>query len=143
MYSPKLPELCSGQIERPLTSDVAAIWSDGRQHGQPRLLCAANMSQKHGWALLALGTALVHCGGIAATTTDSGHAAHDDGGSTASGSGGNAGGGGCPADALEAGCAGEAGDSALEPYARLRTACRLSPQVNRRGPPVAISFCIQ
>jgi hypothetical protein len=99
------------------------------------------MAHKAGWVLLVLGVALVHCGGISVTPIDSSNAAQDDGGSSAATGGANTESGGCAADTLEAGCGGEAGDNPLEPYARLRTACG-PVNVNRRGDPVAVTFCI-
>jgi hypothetical protein len=100
------------------------------------------MAHKAGWGLLALGIALVHCGGISVTPIDSDNATQENGGSSATTSAGSAETGGCMADALEAGCGGEAGEKPLEPYARLRTACG-QVNVNRRGNPVAVTFCIQ
>jgi len=95
--------------------------------------------------LLALSVVLVHCGGIAVTPTDSDNAHSDDGGSTATATGGNAGSkaenGDCVADTFDGGCGGAAG-APLDPYARLRTACG-DVNVNRRGNPAPIAFCIR
>ena len=53
----------------------------------------------------------------------------------------------CLGGAPDGGCGGEgdgdAGERALDPYARLRTACSLSARVNRRGAPVSIDYCIR
>lgn len=45
----------------------------------------------------------------------------------------------CAGGAAEGGCGGDA----LEPYARLHTACNLNVRVNRRGAPVCIDLHIQ
>jgi hypothetical protein len=45
----------------------------------------------------------------------------------------------CAGAAGAGGCDGVGGERALEPYARLRTACGLNVHVNRRGAPICIS----
>lgn len=99
------------------------------------------MSNKTGWLLVvATALAFVHCGGR--STSD--RAAPDGGDVPAAGSAGNAGLGACDdAGAAEGGCASAAGASALEQYARLRTACGLGVSVNGHGHPVAICYQIK
>ena len=65
-------------------------------------------------------------------------------------SAGSASGGNANADAVECSSGGSAdggcnqgGDSQLEAYARLRTACSLNVKVNRRGSPVSIDCHIR
>ena len=48
----------------------------------------------------------------------------------------------CGGAAPEGGC-NTAGQPALEPYARLHTACKLSVRINRRGAPVCIDTHIR
>ena len=78
--------------------------------------------------------ALLNCGG--ASTSNSPDVT--DGGASVGGASSD--GMECAGAAAEGGCGGE---SALEPYARLHTACKLTVRVNRRGAPVCIDSHIQ
>jgi len=102
--------------------------------------CGSMVGSRFGrglWALLLL--ALMSCGGRA--TSDPAQTP-----ALPAGTGGATG-----ADATintcggvaDGGCAGEGGERPLEPYARLRPACSLSVQINRRGTPVSIDCHIQ
>jgi len=49
----------------------------------------------------------------------------------------------CPPAVTDGGCGGEAGDRALEPYARLRASCSRRTAVDRESAPVSIDCEIQ
>ena len=94
-----------------------------------------------GW-VVALGLAIVHCGGKSITAIDSDDSTPS-GGSAASaaGNGGATSATECDdAGFVEGGCGGEAGDDPVQSYAALRTGCPQNAIVNRNGKPVAICF---
>ena len=98
------------------------------------------MARKIEGLLVALGFALVRCGGQAVTD----RAAPDGSATTPADSGGSADADVCDdagASQAEAGCGGAGGEQTLTADGRLRSACNLN--VNRRGPPVAICFHIK
>ena len=91
---------------------------------------------------LSVGLACLQCGGRAVTDLP----LPDGGEVSAAGTGGTANDEACDdAGASEAGCGGETGDGSITTYARLRTACNVTVNVNvnRRGQPVAICFHIR
>jgi hypothetical protein len=79
------------------------------------------------------------CGGRATGDPSSARA----GGAAVSGRGGNASDECGATDASDGGCGSEAGEQALEDYARLRTSCSRRTQVNRAGAPLSIDYCIR
>ena len=96
------------------------------------------MSRSTALVGLSIAVLLIDCGGR--TTSDSSSATADT--AVVNGGAGNTA-DQCLGGAADGGCGGDAGEHALEPYARLRTACRLPARVNRRGAPVSIDVCIR
>jgi hypothetical protein len=95
--------------------------------------------RRWGW-VVALGLAIVHCGGKSTTTIEPDDPTTSGGSAApAAGNGGATSAAECDdAGLVEGGCGGEAGDDPVQSYAALRNGCQQNTIVNRGGKPVAI-----